>query len=66
MELFSSKNKKKIAQLEKVNFEQLKKIKQLERMCTKKDSDIKKLMSDGLRHGSTLAGKYMSDRKKNK
>lgn len=36
----------------------------LHNLCKVKDSYFKELMSDGLRHGSKLAGKHMSDRKK--
>ena len=36
----------------------------LHKLCKVKDSYFKELMSDGLRHGSKLAGKHMSDRKK--
>ena len=33
-------------------------------LCEEKDSYFMELMSDGLRHGSPLAAKHMSDRKK--
>lgn len=36
----------------------------LHNLCKVKDSYFKELMSDSLRHGSKLAGKHMSDRKK--
>lgn len=36
----------------------------LRNLCKEKDSYFKELMSDGLRHGSKLAAKHMSDRKK--
>lgn len=36
----------------------------LHRLCKEKDSYFMELMSDALRHGSKLAGKHMSDRKK--
>ena len=38
--------------------------KRLHQLCKEKDSYFMKLMADGLRHGSKLAGKHMSDRKK--
>lgn len=41
-------------------------IKQLEALCEEKDSYFSELMSDGLRHGSSLAGKHMADYKKYK
>lgn len=39
-------------------------IKKLEDLCEEKDSYFMELISDGLRHGSSLAAKHMSDRKK--
>ncbi len=36
----------------------------LHNLCKVKDSYFKELMADGLRDGSKLAGKHMSDRKK--
>ena len=47
----------KISKLRKEN-------RRLHKLCRVKDSYFVKLMSDGLRHGSKLAAKYMSDRKK--
>ena len=41
-------------------------IKQLENLCEENNSCFKELVSDGLRHGSSLAGKYMADYKKYK
>lgn len=38
----------------------------LRNLCEEKDSYFLELMSDALRHGSKLAGKHMSDRKKYK
>ena len=38
--------------------------KRLHKLCEEKDSFFMELMADGLRHGSKLAGKHMSDRKK--
>lgn len=66
MGLFESKSKKRISQLESKNLEQLNRIKQLEKLSDEKDSFFMELMSDGLRHGSSLAGKHMADRKKYK
>lgn len=43
-----------------------KRIKQLERLCDEKDAHFSSLMSDGLRHGSSLAGQYMNDKKQYK
>ncbi|MST71481.1 hypothetical protein FYJ65_09220 [Clostridiales Family XIII bacterium WCA-MUC-591-APC-4B] len=36
----------------------------LRRLCDEKDSYFMELMADALRHGSKLAAKHMSDRKK--
>lgn len=66
MSLFGSKSKKRISQLERKNLEQLNRIRQLEKLSDEKDSFFMELMSDGLRHGSSLAGKHMADRKKYK
>lgn len=66
MSLFGSSEKKKISQLElKTSLQQMR-INQLEDLCEEKDSYFKELMADGLRHGSSLAAKHMSDRKKYK
>ena len=35
----------------------------LEGLCEEKDAHFKEAISDGLRHGSSLAGKHMADRK---
>lgn len=39
-------------------------IRQLENLSDEKDSFFMELMSDALRHGSSLGGKHMADRKK--
>ena len=39
-------------------------IKELEGLCEEKDRFFMELMSDGLKHKSSLAAKHMSDRKK--
>lgn len=57
MGLFGSGKQKKINQLEK-------RVKDLEKLCETKDSYFMEMMSDGLRNGSSLAGKHMADRKK--
>lgn len=36
----------------------------LRNLCEEKDSYFMELMSDGLRHGSSLAARHMADRKK--
>lgn len=51
--------------LEKIEKAQLaKRVKELEKLSDAKDIFFKELMSDALRHGSSLAGKHMSDYKK--
>lgn len=60
----SSSDKKKIARLEKTLAKKNKRIKDLERRSDNKDDFFKAMISDGLRHGSSLAGKHMADRKK--
>ena len=57
MGLFDSKLKKELR-------ESKERIKELEDLCEEKDSYFKELMSDGLKHKSSLAAKHMSDRKK--
>ena len=37
---------------------------QLKKLCEEKDSFFLELMSDALRHGSSVAAKHMADRKK--
>ena len=48
---------KEIAYLRKEN-------QRLHKLCNEKDSYLMELMADGLRHGSKLAAKHMSDRRK--
>ena len=38
--------------------------KMLKNLCKEKDAYFTQMISDGLRNGSKLAGKHMSDRKK--
>ena len=57
MSLFGRKEKNQIKQLEnRVRF--------LEKRSEEKDSFFLEMISDGLRKGSSLAGKHMADRKK--
>lgn len=62
MGLFS--NKKRISDLENENRKKDKRIRELEDLCDEKDEYFKEMISDGMRHGSSLAAKHMSDRKK--
>lgn len=39
---------------------------ELKKLCHEKDSYFAEMISDGLRHGSKLAGKHMADLKKYK
>jgi len=66
MGLFSKSSSKDIelAYLRKANKTKDRRIRQLENLCREKDSFFNEMISDGLRHGSPLAAKHMSDRKK--
>ena len=64
MSLFGRKEKKIINSLQKELSASRKEIKRLKKLCDVKDSYFKEMVSDGLRHGSRLASKHMSDRKK--
>lgn len=57
MGLFSKNNNERIAYLEKEN-------RRLKKLCKEKDSYFTEMISDGMRHGSSLAAKHMADRKK--
>ena len=56
-------DKKVVAPLKADNFFKDLTIKDLQCRCNEKDYHFKKLMSDKLRGGSSLAGEYMADRK---
>lgn len=65
MGLFGYGNKdKKIKTLEAELKSSRKEIKRMKRLCETKDEFFTEMISDGLRHGSPLAAKHMSDRKK--
>ena len=57
MGLFSKKSNERIEYLEKEN-------RRLKELCNEKDSYFKEMISDGMRHRSSLAAKHMADRKK--
>ena len=57
-------DKKVITPLKAENFFKDLAIKDLQNRSLEKDYHFKRLMSDGLRSGSRLAGEYMADRKK--
>ncbi len=61
MGLFNFGNSKKIADLENENAFLRERISDLEDLCEEKDEYFKQMISDGLRHGSSLAGKHMAD-----
>lgn len=63
MGIFWSK-KKQISELREENKRLKKRVDVLENLCDEKDEHFKGLMSDGLKHKSSLAAKYMADRKK--
>lgn len=54
----------KLFRLKKENAYLKSEVIRLRRLCDEKDSYFMELMADGLRHGSKLAAKHMSDRKK--
>lgn len=56
-------DKKVVAPLKAENFFKDLAIKDLQNRSLEKDYHFKRLMSDGLRSGSSLAGEYMADRK---
>ncbi len=54
----------KFLDLKKENDYLMKENRRLRDLCEEKDSFFLELISDGLRHGSKLAGQHMADRKK--
>lgn len=64
MGLFGSKDKREIQSLKEELRSSKKRIRQLEDLCAEKDSFFMEVISDGMRHGSSLSAKHMSDRKK--
>lgn len=50
--------------LERENRELKERNRQLKNLCEEKDSFFIELMSDALRHGSSVAAKHVADRKK--
>ena len=64
MGLFGKKKDKIIASLLKENRSLRERNKQLVHLCHEKDFFFKELISDGLRHKSSLAAKHMAERKK--
>ena len=57
-------NSTKIKELSRENEALRKKNKELVNLCNEKDSFFDEMISDGLRHCSSLAAKHMSDKKK--
>lgn len=64
MDLFGKKKDKIIASLLKENRSLRERNNQLVNLCHEKDSFFNELISDRLRHKSSLAAKHMADRKK--
>ena len=64
MGLFGFGNKKKLQNLERENQMLKKRVAQLVDLCNEKDQFFVGSISDGLRHGSSAAGRHMADRKK--
>ena len=64
MGLFSGKKDRQIKSLLQENAALKKRNRELVNLCNEKDSFFSQMISDGLRHGSSLAGKHMSDKKK--
>lgn len=56
--------RKNFNQLERENRDLKNRNRQLKILCDEKDSFFLELMSDALRHGSSVAAKHMADRKK--
>lgn len=57
------KDKDTIDFLIQENLEKGERIRELEELSEQKDAFFKEMISDGLRHGSSLAGKHMNDLK---
>lgn len=62
--LFKNNDDERVAELEEENEALHNRIDELKDLCEEKDSYFTEMISDGLRHGSKLAAKHMSDRKK--
>lgn len=63
MGLFGSKNKNTVEKLIRDNKLKDQEIFRLKKLCAEKDSYFTEVISDGMRHGSSLAAKHMADRK---
>ncbi|MBR6384773.1 MAG: hypothetical protein IKS03_01410 [Ruminococcus sp.] len=57
-------NKKRADRLETQNAILANRVAELENLCQKKDKAALEIISDGLRHGSSIAGQEMAARKK--
>lgn len=66
MKLFNKVKSIPISYLIKDNNHLRSRNRELVRLCHEKDSYFTEMISDGLRHGSKLAGKHMADLKKYK
>ena len=63
MGLFGFGSNKRVEALEQENAALKKRNKELVDLCEEKDAYFSEMISDGLRHGSKLASKYMRDKK---
>lgn len=61
--MFGKALKEELSKLKEEDRKKDKRIRDLENLCKEKDSYFIELMSDGMRHGSSLAAKHMRDRK---
>ena len=64
MGIFGRSKDREISRLRAENRAQKERIEDLVRRSDSKDEFFLEMISDGLRHGSSLAAKHMSDRKK--
>lgn len=60
---FLSKGSNELAKMQKVVQSKDSQIKQLKNLVGEKDKHFDQVISDGLRHGSSLAGKHMAEKK---
>ena len=63
MNLFRKREQAVIEQMKREKDIDNLRIRQLEKLCEEKDHYFTEMISDGLRHGSSLAGKHMADLK---
>lgn len=64
MRIFKSLSNDTVVELIKENKRKERRILQLENLCREKDYYFTEVISDGMRHGSSLAARHMSERKR--